>query len=56
VCLVSGVSGGDALNIIVAVHRCFVGFVFCDPAGGSDGQAGVGSGGVGAVGAVRGGV
>src|SRR6266545_6286158 len=47
---------GDALNIIVVRPSRLLGFVFCDPIGGSDGQEGVGPGGVGAVGAVRGGV
>ena len=50
----SGVAG--ALHIIIAVLSRVRGFVFCDPTGGSDGQEGVGPGGVGAVGAVRGGV
>jgi site-specific recombinase XerD len=42
-------------HIIVAVHRDFLG-EFCDLRGASDGQEGVGPGGVGAVGGVRGGV
>jgi hypothetical protein len=48
--------GGDPFNIIVAVWSRLLGLVFCDPIGGSDGQEGVVPGGVGAVGAVRGGV
>ena len=47
---------GDAFNIIVAVRVEASRIVFCDPTGGSDGQAGVGPGGVGTVGAVCGGV
>jgi hypothetical protein len=54
--LLSGISAGDAFNIIVAVRSRLHGVVFRDPIGGSDGQAGVVPGGVGAVGAVRGGV
>ncbi len=50
------ISVGDAFNIIVAVLSRLRGFVFCDPTGGSDGQEGVVPGGVGAVGAVCGGV
>jgi hypothetical protein len=54
--LLSTLSAGDAFNIIVAILSRLLGFVLCDPMGGSDGQAGVGRGGVGTVGAVRGGV
>jgi hypothetical protein len=49
------VYGGDAFHIIIAVLSGLLGFVFWDPIRGSDGQTGVGSGGVGTVGAVRGG-
>jgi hypothetical protein len=54
--LLSTVQPGDSFHIIVAVRSMLRGFVFCDPSGGSDGQAGVVPGGVGAVDAVRGGV
>ena len=47
---------GDSFNIIVAVLSRLRGFVLRDPTGGIDGQEGVVPRGVGAVGAVRGGV
>jgi len=55
-CLLSAIWRGDSFNIIVAVLSRLRGFVFRDPIGGIDGQEGVVPGGVGAVGAVRGGV
>jgi hypothetical protein len=54
--LLRAIQPGDAFNIIVAVLSRLRGFVFRDPTGGIDGQEGVVPGGVGAVGAVRGGV
>jgi hypothetical protein len=54
--LVKVFSDGEILNIMVAASWRIHGLMFRDPTGGRDGQEVVGSGGVGVVGAVRGGV